>query len=564
MTRHRLILFSSFPRSAALLATALAASLLSGPLGAQSLELLSVDTQGDQGTLSSSFPSLSASGHLVAFRSRNSFVSSDGNSIIPDVYLRDTRTGVTTLVSKNPQGRAGNDWSHSPHISSRGDAVTFASAASDLVANDINGYSDIFLSARSTMVLVSVGSGGVQANGDSGHPGTNSTGEFIVFESDATNLDFVPDTNGGSDIFLRDVRSGTTTCLSLNFGSSATANGASFDPVISDDGQSIVFASDASNLTNSDFNTHRDIFLYTPATGVTKVSQSRFGVAGNSVSFFPKISRNGRFILFTSYSNNLVPGTTNFSGAAFLLDRNTGDVTIESVATGGGLLSALAAGRAVSDDGRYVLFDSKAPELPNGGTPESQLYIRDRHQNITYPVSTAPGGGAANGEVEWADLASQNLVIGFACGASNLVSPDINGTVPDVFVREPAIARWLNYGTGHPGTLGVPKLELSVDPVIGKETDILIERSSPASSSAFVLIGTDSDDLPTNWDGTILVDFLSILILPLPDPVLSYTLLLGQDPALEGADVYLQLIELDSGASDGFAFSRGLRMSTGY
>src|SRR5204863_9687262 len=142
-------------------------------------------------------------------------------------------------------------------ISSDGRFVLFLSSANNLVTNDDNGkFVDVFLRDRTNGVttLVSVNQTGVGGgNGNSVSPAISTNGRYVVFESEASNL-VANDTNGVSDVFLRDLQSGTTTLLSVNHSGGAAGNGASTSPVISADGRYVAFVSAASDLVANDTN----------------------------------------------------------------------------------------------------------------------------------------------------------------------------------------------------------------------------------------------------------------------------------------------------------------------
>ena len=98
-----------------------------------------------------------------------------------------------------------------------------------------------------------------EANGDSAMPAMSADGRFVAFESTASNL--VPDdTNGVTDIFIRDRQQAMTTRVSSATG--RQANGHSSYPAISADGRFVAFQSLASNLVAGDTNRDIDIFVH--------------------------------------------------------------------------------------------------------------------------------------------------------------------------------------------------------------------------------------------------------------------------------------------------------------
>ena len=161
----------------------------------------STDSQGNQVEGESFAPSISDNGRYVAFQSFASLVLEDTNNT-SDIYVKDLRTDAVTLVSTNPQGDAGNDWSGIPSISGNGRYVAFESQSSDLVVGDDNGELDIYMKDLWTdeMTLVSEALEGGSGNFNSAGAEVNNDGD-VVFASRSSDL--VPqDRNDLFDIFL--------------------------------------------------------------------------------------------------------------------------------------------------------------------------------------------------------------------------------------------------------------------------------------------------------------------------------------------------------------------------
>jgi hypothetical protein len=164
-----------------------------------------------------------------------------------------------------------NSFSFQPDISDDGRYISFISFASDLVTNDANGQDDVFLRdmQTSTTRLVSVNSAGTNS-GNNGSP-TNSLytpnlsgdGRFVAFVSDSNDL-VANDTNGYRDVFLRDTQANTTKLISTNTGGVTGGNGNSGDylPVLSADGQVVAYNSQASDIALNDGNINQDVFAW--------------------------------------------------------------------------------------------------------------------------------------------------------------------------------------------------------------------------------------------------------------------------------------------------------------
>jgi Tol biopolymer transport system component len=220
-------------------------------------------------------PSISADGRYVAFNSfATNLVAGDTNGAT-DVFLYDRTLAATTRVSVGPGGVQGDNNSvvFGQAVSNDGTRVAFESAATNLVAGDTNGAKDVFVRDRTaaTTTRVSVDNTGAQANGESRVSAISGNGRYVVFESDATNL-VANDNNGVTDIFVRDLTAGTTRRVSVT-DNGAQANGASFalgSTTISDNGAIIVFESDATNLVAGDTNGVGDVFVRNTVDNTTK------------------------------------------------------------------------------------------------------------------------------------------------------------------------------------------------------------------------------------------------------------------------------------------------------
>jgi Tol biopolymer transport system component len=197
-------------------------------------------------------------------------------------------------------------------MSAGGRFIAFESDATNLIPGDTNGSRDVFVRDRKTgtTTRVSVGTGGVQGDGDSIYPSISADGRLVAFTSYATNL--VPgDTNGGPDVFVRDRKTGTTRRVSLGPGG-VQGDVGSGRLAISADGRFVTFESDDTNLVRGDTNEEWDIFVRDLHRGTTRrVSVGPGGVQGNSYSLDPAISADGRFVALESNATNLVPDDTN-------------------------------------------------------------------------------------------------------------------------------------------------------------------------------------------------------------------------------------------------------------
>lgn len=253
----------------------------------------------------------------------------------------------------------------------------FESNASTLVDNDNNGASDVFLHDRTTgkTTLLSKGKNG-QGNAGSFDPDISGYGKFVVYESRATNL-VGNDTNGRQDVFMRDLKSNTTSRINVKTNGGQATGGDSGNPTVSATGRFVVYDSLAKNLIKSDTNKSSDVFIRDRQARTTKrVSIRNGGGQGNAWSFDPTISNSGRYIAFSSDATNLVKGDTNRKRDGFVRDRLNKKVRRVSVAAGGGQGRGNSDDVAISGDGRFATFESVAPNLVNKDTNKKKDVFR--------------------------------------------------------------------------------------------------------------------------------------------------------------------------------------------
>jgi len=348
-------------------------------LAAGTTTRVSVDSSGGQSNGDSLAGCLSADGRFVAFRSfASNLVPGDTNNA-QDVFVHDNLTGRTSIIVADTNTSI-YDYSVGPSISADGRIVAFASEASTLVPGDTNGTYDVFVHDRATgqTTLVSVDSNGVQGDGPSRFPVVSADGRLVAFVSGATNL--VPgDTNATLDVFVFDRETRQTTRVSVD-SNGVQGNGQCGYPCFSGDGRFVAFDSFASNLFPGDTNGRPDVFVRDRLTGTTSlVSVDSNGAQGNTDSFLPSLSADGRFVAFSSLASNLVPGDTNTADDIFVHDRESGRTTRVSVASDGTQGDYDSIFPAISADGRYVVFLSGADDLVPGDTNlVNDIFLRDR------------------------------------------------------------------------------------------------------------------------------------------------------------------------------------------
>jgi Tol biopolymer transport system component len=239
-------------------------------------------------------------------------------------------TAATTRVSVSTEDAQGDRDTYAAGISADGRYVVLSSQATNLVPGDTNERWDVFVRDRTigATTRVSVATGGAQAKpgrdpfGGSTAGGISAGGRYVVFQSDAANL-VRGDTNRAEDVFVHDVATGRTTRVSVG-DHGQQANGENLGPAsISSDGRYVAFASLASNLVAGDANDITDVFVRDLVGGRTILaSLGDHGQQGDDGSWPAAVafSANDRYLAFSSWAANLVPGDTNRWADAFVRD----------------------------------------------------------------------------------------------------------------------------------------------------------------------------------------------------------------------------------------------------
>lgn len=342
-------------------------------------ELISRSTAGVKANGRSSNPSMSADGQTIAFVSdASNLVAGDTNGH-NDVFVHDARTGVTSRVSVTSAGAqvtalgSGTNVMGPPSLSADGRYVGFATSVAGLAPGDSN-MANAYLHDRAsgTTEVVSLSHLGVAVDVSSMSTVSVSADGDVV-SFYSGNASVVPgDTNGDPDVFVRNRSAGTTVMVPA--GQEGVVRHA-----MTPDGRFVVFESATNNLVPGDTNGQQDIFVHdTQTSTVERVSLGSGRTEANGFSSMPAISNDGRYATFTSEATNLVPGDTNGEADVFLHDRVTGQTTRVSVAANGTQNSTSSRSPAISGDGQHVMFESHGRDLTSVNTKTwGQVFVRD-------------------------------------------------------------------------------------------------------------------------------------------------------------------------------------------
>lgn len=325
---------------------------------------------------------ITADGRFVVFASEaTDLVASADTNSASDVFLRDCAAATTLRISSAPTGAAALGASYGPRITADGRFVAFFSEAANLVPNDVNGVSDVFLLDRATSLLqrVSLAVDGGNANGASFDATLSDDGRFVAYTSYASNI-AGPVPNGLYNVYLLDRWLGTTRRVSL------APNGASGDfnsgwPRLSSDGRYLAFHSAATNLVQPpDPLIQFEIYRHDRLAGTnTRLTFTSGAPPGFGTVFSPSITADGRFVAFHTASDTLVPGDTNVRTDAFVVDVASGAFERLSVSTAGTQAAEGGAFPALSSDGRRAVWTSASADLvPGDLNADFDVFARDR------------------------------------------------------------------------------------------------------------------------------------------------------------------------------------------
>jgi hypothetical protein len=375
---------------------------------------------------------ISADGRLVVFVSNADALDPAGASPLPQAFLRDVAAGTTTLLSRGPgpSGAVGNSLVPIVGIAAGGTHVAFVSLATNLLPGvgpgEVgNGQVYVRELATGNLELAS------RADGVDGAPATelfasnaisvSADGRRVAF---TTGDDLVPaDTNGDTDVYVRDLVAGTTTLVSVAAGGGAGDNDSS-TPTLSADGTRVAFASRATNLLAGEPTTQSHLYVRDLVAGTTVlVDRTEAGTQGDGSAFNPLINGAGTRVAFRS--NEALTSTPVPSGALYV--RDLASQTTLIAARADGLAGEPATGvndYSINHDGTRVSWTGSGPGLPGG--PDSQhVYLRDLAANTTRLVSAADGtvDVLANDQVFTSAIDAGGGCVAFVSNANNLTTP---------------------------------------------------------------------------------------------------------------------------------------------
>ncbi|WP_458098401.1 Ig-like domain-containing protein [Roseomonas sp. WA12] len=394
-------------------------------------------------------PAFSANGRYLAFVGDASAFLPGQTFTSQEVLRRDLQTGAVDRVVADSTGNLPSfSNSRGADISSDGRYVVFTSRATGLTANDSGNWEDVFRKDLLTgeILRASESSSGSEGGFHSFDPAISADGRYIVFNSAASNLTAGPAQLIGYDTFRKDlvtgevVRVGTTASGTLANAYSLSPPGA---PDVSADGRYVVFESAATNLTGSpDGNSSVDLFRKDLNTGaIVVVTASTSGILSDAGGQDAKASADGRFVVFSSRSVNLIAGDTNDAADIFRKDLTTGEVIRVSASATGVQADSGSSDAAVSADGRFVVFSSDATNLVEGDTNGvADIFRKDLLTGEFLRLSVSFSGAQADRKSMLPAITADGRVVAFASDATNLTTDSPADFSEDLFLVDTAAA----------------------------------------------------------------------------------------------------------------------------
>jgi hypothetical protein len=336
-------------------------------------------------------PRLTEDGELVAFKSTGTNVVG-----LTAIFVYDQVLDITTLVTTNAVGTLPDDENrYGPEITASGRFIAYASL-------EPGGGTNVYVwdSVADTNILVSTDGSGVPTNTISDTPVLSRSGRYVVFRSNAGNL--VTNTvSAGFHIYLRDLQTGTTRLVDVDANGVGSTDVGNAFPSMSADGRVVVFSSPDGQLVSGDFNNALDAFARDTIARTSELISERnstlISQTGDALARMSpySISGNGRWAVFESFADDLVPNDTNGLCDVFVRDLWSGAISLVSADLGGNpALGGNSDSAVISANGRYVAFASGATNLTADSVTNINIFRRDLQTGTTILISANPAGAS--------------------------------------------------------------------------------------------------------------------------------------------------------------------------
>jgi len=443
---------------------------------------------------------VSSDGRYVVFAASGPVVPGQ-RSLEWQVVRRDRHLGTTTLVSRSTEGVMGDGHSGSPSISADGNLIAFHSYAANLVPDDTNGQSDVFVHdvRTGTTTRVNVTSAGEQVTHDgpgvnpTGRPSISADGRHVGFVSSAEGL--APGDDNHTQAYLHDLATRTTEVVSRSAVGTVVDAYPGSAVSVSEDGNRVAFLSLSADVVPGDVNSDLDVFVRDRAADTThRVPAGEDGAGQHS------LSADGNRVAFVSTS--ILADGADGSEQAYVYDLDEGRVRHASRSSDGAWGNAASSHPVLSADGRYVAFESRADNLVAGDTNGVfDVFRHDLATGETVRVSVSDSGAQADDESRAPSISGDGQHVAFESYGSSLTPAgtagyaqeyvrDLQGRFRALFAAIPRLPARVNASSsGRVATRDIrtgPALEITWQPTGGTKGKPVVRRAAVADD-AFVL-----------------------------------------------------------------------------
>lgn len=381
----------------------------------------------------SNTPQTDGDGRYIVFQSRAENLV-PGSSTDWDIFIKDRVTGIVTLASRGLDNQPADGYSERPYISDDGRYIAFSSYATNLVTTSLTASLNVFVFDQQTGVIehVSTNSEGEPGDAQSIAYGISGDGRYVLIGSDSGNFDEI-DTNEQNDIYLKDRQTGEMELISIGLGG-VVADGGSYSPNLSTNGRFVVFTSLATNLIGDDTNATWDIYWRDRDSQTTAIaSRATDNSQNQGYVAYSSVTDDGRYVGFVAEGNSIIP--TALPGNEDNLirhDMQTGANLLVSMDADGNAVPAGGIGMDFTADGQKVVFSTYDSTLVITDTNNQEdVYLKNLETGTIEIVSVADGGIPGDGSSRSAAINRDGTVIVYESSSTNFAPNDAEGA--DIF-----------------------------------------------------------------------------------------------------------------------------------
>ncbi|HVF36044.1 MAG TPA: hypothetical protein VND91_12040 [Candidatus Saccharimonadia bacterium] len=389
---------------------------------------------GQRPTGASTRPSIASNGRAVVYESNaRNLVGNDTNGT-QDVFLRDLTTNQTLRVSVSATGQQVAQVAGDASVDGGGNRValtlgTGLAPSGGSAKTVTGGQVHLFNKSELRTRPVSTTPTGAPGNGPSGNPQVSEDGGTIVFRSEATDLTGEADTNGVADVFAFDVATGNKTRLSDAGAPAPAGAGAKAGPGVN------VCSRPAGGRVACEVmrGARMDIVAYSLGSKNSAGTTLSVGATGaaNGDSNNPVLSSDGRYAFFDSAASNLVPADANGRRDVFRAELSADGRVLGlqrvSLSTVGAEANGDSERPSTCGTGQYVMFESLASNLVAGDDGSRDVFARDLSSSVLVKLSQPPGGGNANGASSFVAFSPDCSALAYATSAENIAAGGASG-----------------------------------------------------------------------------------------------------------------------------------------